>query len=154
MPALVHLQKVERQPLPGYSFYGLVPLLALGSRLAFSHHRRYSGNPPKAPPRGYLAATGGGVGQTYERGFTGLLPASVTPDRCPGSVRHKGKAPKLGYGLVGRSFPHLSTPHHPAPRGDKSLVSVYLNSKASEARQAVGGAHVGKCSVGVGMWST
>jgi len=45
---LVLLRKVERQPWPGYSFYGLVPLPALGSRLALQHHRRYSGKPSQS----------------------------------------------------------------------------------------------------------
>lgn len=68
-----------------------------------------------------------------------------------------GKAPKLRPGAVGRSFPHPSTPHHPAAGGTSPGISLnrqFAGIQASEARQAVGKTPVGKCSVGVGMWAT
>ena len=115
MPSPVFLHKVERQPWPGYSFYGLDPLPALGSRLALLHHRR-SGNHPKAPPRGSNAVTGGWVGQHYEHGCKGLLLAFLPPERRPGSVRHVGDssqtAPRRGRAKLSPS----PNPHHPAAR--------------------------------------
>ena len=118
-------------------------------------HRRDSGNPPKAPPRGHQGRDRG-RGRPDLR--TRLLCASggaQAPKRCSGSVRHAGgERVQLHPGAVGRSFPRRSTPHHPAAGGTSPSPVPGLESlkrMASEARQARRAASCGQpCAV---AWS-
>jgi hypothetical protein len=155
--SLENLQRVERQPLPGYSFFGLVPLPANGSRLALCAIGATAGNPPKAPPRGSNAATGWRGGQNHERGSWWLLWPPRPLCDSPGSVRHQQQweSSKPVLGLVGRSFPQAPTLHHPAAGGTSPRLPFSLNffnlvGQANGGQLAV---HGGRVSVGEG-WAT
>lgn len=115
-----------------------------------------AGNHPKAPPRGSNAATGGWVGQHYERGCKRHLLAFLPPCDGPGSVRqYRGDstqtAPRRGRAKLS---PKLQPPTIRQAGGTSPPLGVSTESRASEARQAVGNTPVVKGSEGVGMWST
>lgn len=140
----------------------LTPSLRLVPGSSSCTTRRQSGNPPKAPPRGSRAATGGGVGQTYERG-TWAAPASYPgpSDRPTGrGPVIAGEAPKLHSAAVGRSFPcspslpALDPPLSGGPSPSPVRLFLRKGSLASEARQAEGATLVVNGPPQWGMWGT
>lgn len=142
------VQLLRTCPPPGQRFpAGLVAPKALQRETIPKRHRE-----------AVIAATGGWVGQHYERGCKGLLLALLPPCDGPGSVRHVGDSSQTAP-LRGRAklSPKLQPPTI-RQQGGQVPVSLRSNNlkKVGQAKRVrpVGLPPVGKGSGSVGMWAS